>query len=502
MREKVLPPYFWLGWQHVNNEVFSPCPQTDLPWSPTRTCAFCFESCEGKVGCICAAVNPRECGLETLPLESKVHAARLQVSFAKTLKISADLGSCLRKPQNYGCRNSTFYMQVLVFHVWVKTNGQIWTPRLWTALAFVLEFEGVRPALPQVAEVLVSQDFQSYPHQNGWTTTNCRDPPQPQLSVHRACAHGRGVGLCPHRHSTLSVVSDWIPLNPGDCRRDRWLAAAAGVPGWSRTTSCASSVKEATERCGSSSTARTRNRSEWGQGEGQLGWGSVRVGAMWNGQSWDSRAGGGGKCVFVIKCWYSSPSSTSFLPALLFYPYPVFPFSARVCVCVCMCVCVTFDSALFQYVLKKMELRNASKRERKAAELEAKLLSKLKHPNIVSYKDSFETEEGFLYIAMGYCEGACVCMCACQRDSARLSLHVCGRCVCVSACVVVISQTISWVSQVRLATVVRISVFIEWTVLSPVPRWFKFTAGVSHHTPPPPGGLASANLLYSKYFCI
>ena len=58
-----------------------------------------------------------------------------------------------------------------------------------------------------------------------------------------------------------------------------------------------------------------------------------------------------------------------------------------------------------QYVLKKMELHNASKRERKAAEQEAKLLSKLRHPNIVSYKDSFETEEGFLYIAMGYCEG-------------------------------------------------------------------------------------------------
>ena len=52
-----------------------------------------------------------------------------------------------------------------------------------------------------------------------------------------------------------------------------------------------------------------------------------------------------------------------------------------------------------------MELKNASKRERKAAEQEAKLLAKLKHPNIVSYKDSFETEEGYLYIAMGYCEG-------------------------------------------------------------------------------------------------
>ena len=48
-----------------------------------------------------------------------------------------------------------------------------------------------------------------------------------------------------------------------------------------------------------------------------------------------------------------------------------------------------------------MALLKASKRERKAAELEAKLLSKLRHPNIVSYKDSFEGNDGFLYIVMG-----------------------------------------------------------------------------------------------------
>ncbi|XP_071491295.1 uncharacterized protein [Diadema antillarum] len=58
-----------------------------------------------------------------------------------------------------------------------------------------------------------------------------------------------------------------------------------------------------------------------------------------------------------------------------------------------------------QYVIKKMELLNASKREKKAAEQEAKLLSKLRHPNIVSYKDSFESDEGYLYIVMGFCDG-------------------------------------------------------------------------------------------------
>lgn len=57
-----------------------------------------------------------------------------------------------------------------------------------------------------------------------------------------------------------------------------------------------------------------------------------------------------------------------------------------------------------QYVLKKINLKKASTRERKSAEQEAKLLSRLKHPNIVSYKDSFE-REGFLYIAMQFCEG-------------------------------------------------------------------------------------------------
>lgn len=51
-----------------------------------------------------------------------------------------------------------------------------------------------------------------------------------------------------------------------------------------------------------------------------------------------------------------------------------------------------------------MDLRKASKKERLAAEQEAKLLSNLRHPNIVAYKDTFEGGDGYLYIAMGYCE--------------------------------------------------------------------------------------------------
>ncbi|XP_036123247.1 serine/threonine-protein kinase Nek4 isoform X2 [Molossus molossus] len=58
-----------------------------------------------------------------------------------------------------------------------------------------------------------------------------------------------------------------------------------------------------------------------------------------------------------------------------------------------------------QYVIKKLNLRNVSSRERRAAEQEAQLLSQLKHPNIVTYKESWEGGDGLLYIVMGFCEG-------------------------------------------------------------------------------------------------
>ncbi|XP_024051454.2 serine/threonine-protein kinase Nek4 isoform X3 [Terrapene carolina triunguis] len=58
-----------------------------------------------------------------------------------------------------------------------------------------------------------------------------------------------------------------------------------------------------------------------------------------------------------------------------------------------------------QYVIKKLNLKHASSREREAAEQEAQLLSQLKHPNIVTYRESWEGEDGLLYIVMGFCEG-------------------------------------------------------------------------------------------------
>jgi NIMA (never in mitosis gene a)-related kinase 1/4/5 len=54
--------------------------------------------------------------------------------------------------------------------------------------------------------------------------------------------------------------------------------------------------------------------------------------------------------------------------------------------------------------LKQIDLRKTTQKDLQSAQQEAKLLSKLKHPNIVSYKDSFQTN-GYLYIVMLYCEG-------------------------------------------------------------------------------------------------
>lgn len=59
----------------------------------------------------------------------------------------------------------------------------------------------------------------------------------------------------------------------------------------------------------------------------------------------------------------------------------------------------------WQYVIKKLNLRTSSRRERRAAEQEAQLLSQLKHPNIVTYRESWEGEDCQLYIVMGFCEG-------------------------------------------------------------------------------------------------
>ena len=57
-------------------------------------------------------------------------------------------------------------------------------------------------------------------------------------------------------------------------------------------------------------------------------------------------------------------------------------------------------------VVKEIDLRNASYKDRQAAHQEAFLLSKIKHPNVISYRDSFEKgKRRFLYIVMVFAEG-------------------------------------------------------------------------------------------------
>ncbi|CAF3785045.1 unnamed protein product [Adineta steineri] len=62
-----------------------------------------------------------------------------------------------------------------------------------------------------------------------------------------------------------------------------------------------------------------------------------------------------------------------------------------------------------EYVLKRLDLRQQSndttQNDIEGAEREAKLLSTLKHPNIVAYIESFRSNDGFLNIVMAYCEG-------------------------------------------------------------------------------------------------
>jgi len=56
------------------------------------------------------------------------------------------------------------------------------------------------------------------------------------------------------------------------------------------------------------------------------------------------------------------------------------------------------------YVLKSIELQSTTLEGREASELEVRLLSSLRHPNIVAYRDSFMNPAGHLLIYMEYCE--------------------------------------------------------------------------------------------------
>jgi serine/threonine protein kinase len=63
-----------------------------------------------------------------------------------------------------------------------------------------------------------------------------------------------------------------------------------------------------------------------------------------------------------------------------------------------------------QYVMKKIAMMATIDEEKRAqTELEVKLLSGMRHPNIVGYRDSFMNDDGHLCILMEYCEHGDVC---------------------------------------------------------------------------------------------
>ena len=57
-----------------------------------------------------------------------------------------------------------------------------------------------------------------------------------------------------------------------------------------------------------------------------------------------------------------------------------------------------------KYVIKKMRVTDISDKDKENIKNEVALLEKLRHPNIVAYRDSF-TEGDCLNLVMSYCEG-------------------------------------------------------------------------------------------------
>jgi serine/threonine protein kinase len=57
------------------------------------------------------------------------------------------------------------------------------------------------------------------------------------------------------------------------------------------------------------------------------------------------------------------------------------------------------------YAVKRINFQEINQKDRENIENEVKFLQDLKHPNIVSYKDSFCDRDNFFNIVMVYCDG-------------------------------------------------------------------------------------------------
>ena len=57
------------------------------------------------------------------------------------------------------------------------------------------------------------------------------------------------------------------------------------------------------------------------------------------------------------------------------------------------------------YALKRINFKDITLADRQNIENEVKVLQELKHPNVVSYKESFFDNENYFHIVMIYCEG-------------------------------------------------------------------------------------------------
>ena len=57
------------------------------------------------------------------------------------------------------------------------------------------------------------------------------------------------------------------------------------------------------------------------------------------------------------------------------------------------------------YAIKRLNFKDINEKEKKQINNEVSCIKKLKHPNIISYKDSFNDDDNYFNIVTTFCEG-------------------------------------------------------------------------------------------------